>query len=123
MFVIGGKRTERNIELEPNTVLLDKHMIGWFDLMYSTLTLESGKSFNVPAFTPWGCGDLLKMAVTIAVTINVRQEQANIEVGGKNYRVFVCDVPAFNETDYVTGDGTLLKVEIPALKMTIELVD
>ena len=116
-MVVKGKETiEQDIELEPDTLLLANNMIGWFDLMYSTLPLRAGESFNIPAFFP---GNLL----TMTVTIDVHPEQVNIDIGGKNYKVFICDVPAFKETDYVTKDGLLVKIEIPAQKVIIELAE
>ena len=102
--------------MESDTQLLANNMIGWLNLMYSTLSLKAGESFNVPALFP-------ASFTQMTVTINVRPEQEEIEVGGKSYRVFVCDVPAFNEIDYVTEDGLLLKIEIPAQEVIIELAD
>lgn len=114
--VVAGESTEHTAELDPSTLLLDTDMIGWFDFMYSTLSLEAGQSIDVPAFFP------LDFRVT-TITINVRPEQMKIEVGGKNFDVFVCDVPELDETDYVTKDGTLVKIERTSQKLVIELVD
>jgi hypothetical protein len=118
-------RQEQKIALAPDTVLLVNNVTGLSDLMYHTLPLKAGESFNVMAFLPENPDKML-----VTVTVDVRPEQEVIDIGGKNYKVFVCDVFASNiETDYVTEDGTLVKVEIssedttPPQKVTIELVD
>jgi hypothetical protein len=118
-------RQEQKINLAPNTVILVNNVAGLSDLMYHTLPLKAGGSFNVLALLPDNPDKMM-----VPVTIDVRPEQEVIDVGGKSYKVFVCDVLALNlETDYVTEDGTLVKVEIssgnttPSQNVTMELVD
>ena len=113
VVVVGDKTHEKQIDLEPDTVLLANNMIGWFDLMYRTLPLETGASYNVNTYFP---GNFLKLTITI----NVRAEMTTIEVGGKTYDVFVCDVPLLKEVDYVSEEGALVKIEVPAQKVEIE---
>ena len=112
VVVVGGKQHQKELPLEENTVLLDNNMIGWFDLMYSTLPLKPGETFHIPALFP---GNLL----TMLVTITVRPEPQEIVLESGRQTVYVCDVAAFKQTDYVTPEGVLVKIEIPTQDIEI----
>lgn len=114
IVVVGDETHEKEIDLENNTILLENNMVCLFDLMYRSLPLKTGETFHVPAFFP---GRFLKLTITI----EVRENMEEIEVNGKNYRVFVCVVPMLKEIDYVTEEGMLVKLEVPAQKVVVEL--
>ena len=101
-----------DIELEPQTVLLDTNVICWYDLMYRTLTLNDGETLDIPVFFP---EDLdIK-----ALNINVRLEESVIE--GESIGIYVCEIPVLGEIHYVDKSGRLQGVKIPEKDVTIEL--
>ena len=112
VVVVGEKQYQKELTLDENTILLDNNMIGWFDLMYSTLPLKPGETFHVPVLFP---GNLL----TMLVTLTVREEPEEIQVGNNRQAVYVCDVPAFKQIDYVTFEGVLVRIEIPTQDVVI----
>jgi len=111
-----NQTTQQDIPLGSVTMIMAENTVAWLDLMYSTLALKAGKSFTVPAFFP---DDFQKQNITI----NVLSSQTSITVNGKIYMVFVCNVPALNETHYVTGNGQLVKVERAGTNIAIELAE
>jgi hypothetical protein len=62
-------------------------------------------------------------ATLLTVEATVRPEKESIEVGGKTYEVFVVDVPALREVDYVTEEGDLLRLELPAQGTVFERIE
>ncbi|MBT4512152.1 MAG: hypothetical protein HOC20_08095 [Chloroflexi bacterium] len=108
--------TEHDISLEPGTVFFDDDMIGALDLVYSTLPLETGKLFSVPALFP------VEMK-TGKLTISVREELLELETDGEKLEYFVCEVPELSEIHYVFGDGQLMKIFRPQDNVTIRLVE
>jgi len=89
-------------------------MVGLLDLMYQSLPLECGKKLIISAFNP---DDFQKTELTIVV----RAEVEEIQIGEESYIAFVCDVSPLDEVHYVIEDGRLLKVERPSQNVTIEL--
>ncbi|MDY6911270.1 MAG: hypothetical protein SVM79_02795 [Chloroflexota bacterium] len=79
---------------------------GLFDLIYRTLVLQPGHSLEVPAYFPED------IELQEKLSINVHWKQSEIKLGNESHMVFVCDVPALNETHYVTEDGRLLQVRV-----------
>ena len=112
--MVGDKTHEKELSLDPGTKLLENNMVCWFDLMYRSLLLKTGETYNISAFFP---GNFLKLTITI----KVKELMEEIIVNGKNYKVFVCDVPMLKEIDYVTEEGMLVKLEVPAQKLVVEL--
>jgi len=107
---------EQDIPLEPNAVLLSEDMIGWFDLMYDLLDLETGKAIEISALFP----DSLELR---NLTIAVRREMQDVEVDGVAYNVFVCDIPELgSEVHYVTETGLLVKIERPGSDTTKDVM-
>ncbi len=112
---MNDETVEHDISLETGTVFLVDDMIGAFDLMYSTLPLQTGGSFSVPAFFP--------VEMTIGkLTINVREELLELETNEEKLEYFVCEVPELGEIHYVFGDGQLMKIFRPQDNVTIRLV-
>ncbi len=114
VVTVGEEKYEEEFSLEENTYLMDNNMIGLWALVYRTLSLEVGQTYEVPLFFS---ANLSKYTVEIEV---LRTE--TIVVAGKSYEVFVCNVPLFNEIDYVTKDGLLVRIELPSQNGFIELV-
>ena len=96
--------TEQEIPLGSGTVIITEQMVGWLDLMYRALPLETGKTIVVPTFNPnnFQTGEL---------TIEVRPETEEIQVGEENHTAFVCDVSPLNEIHYISKQGHLVKIE------------
>ncbi len=89
-------------------------MVGLLDLMYQSLTLEAGKTLIVPTFNP---DDFQKTELTIVV----RAEVEEIQIGEESYLAFACDVSPLDEVHYIAEDGHLSRVERPSQNVTIEL--
>jgi len=109
---------EQDIPLEPNAVLLSEDMIGWFDLMYRLTPLTEGQLLDVTALFP-------EEVAQKTITISVRPELEEIDVGGVTYRVFVCDcdIPELgSEVHYVTETGLLVKIERPGSDTTKDVM-
>ncbi len=112
----AAQTLEQDIPLEPNAVLLSEDMIGWFDLMYDLLDLETGKAIEISALFP----DSLELR---NLTIAVRREMQDVEVDGAAYNVFVCNIPELGyEVHYVTEAGLLVKIERPGSDTTKDVM-
>ncbi len=114
VVTVGEEKYEKEVSLEENTYLMDNNMIGLWALVYKTLSLEVGQTYTVSLFFSANFS-------TYMVDIEVERTET-IVVAGKSYEVFVCNVPLFNEIDYVTKDGLLVRIDLPSQNGFIELV-
>jgi hypothetical protein len=113
--VARGQTYEQDIHLQPGTYLLGSNLLGWHALMVRSLDLAPGKIFQVPVFFPENLA-----AMTIQLT--VRDTTETITVGGQSYECLVVDIPDFQgEVDYVTLDGSLIRVTLPSQDVTIDM--
>jgi len=110
---IAGWGDEKQLILEPGTFILDERGIVWLDLMYSFLPLTTGESIGVPVLYP-------ERLVTSTLNIDVRPSMENIRVDHTDYTVLVCDVGSPTQVHYVTPEGQLVQVVIPADDVTIQ---
>ncbi len=97
-------------------MLLTENTVAWLDMIYSVWPLKEGESVTVPVFNP----DKLE---TSELEINIRASTEQLDMGGKIYNAFVCDVGSPAQVHYVTQEGQLLKVEQPDLNLTIKLIE
>ncbi|MFO8009928.1 MAG: hypothetical protein R6U89_03850 [Dehalococcoidia bacterium] len=97
-------------------MLLTNRMLGFWNILYMTLPLETGKTYKVEALLP----DDLN---TAELTIEVNGELEEVEYGGTNHQSFVCHVPEINATHHVFLNGELFWIEQPLASNEIRLVE
>jgi transglutaminase-like putative cysteine protease len=114
--VARGQTFEQDVPLQPDTYLLGSNLLGWHALMLRSLDLAPGKTFQVPVFFP-------ESFTAMTVQLAVRDATETVAVGGQSFECLVVDIPDFQgEVDYVTLDGRLIRVALPAQGITIEVV-
>jgi hypothetical protein len=112
--VARGQTYEQDVPLQPGTYLLGSNLLGWHALMLRSLDLAPGKTFQVPVFFP-------ESFAAMTVQLVVRDAAETITVRGQSYECLVVDIPDFQgEVDYVTLDGSLIRVALPSQDVTID---
>jgi transglutaminase-like putative cysteine protease len=112
--VARGQTYEQDVPLQPGTYLLGSNLLGWHALMLRSLDLAPGKTFQVPVFFP-------ESFAAMTVQLAARGATETITVGGQSYECLVVDILDFQgEVDYVTLDGRLVRVALPAQDVTID---
>lgn len=109
-----GQEVTKDVPLPAEVFLMANNMVGWRALIYRCLRLEEGQSLVVPVFVTEG------VAVQ-AIHLNVQSGHEAITVGGRQYECLAVEVPEFDETDYVTPEGLLVRIILPAQETAVDL--
>lgn len=91
-------------------------MVGWFDLLYSILPLETGQTYTLNSLYPED------MAI-VETVIEVRPDKLLVETEGQIISYFVSNVPQLNEIHRIYENGQLVMVEKRERDVTIHLIE
>jgi len=111
-----GQVVKKDLVLPEGTYLLGNNMVGWFALLYRSLELAPGGILLVSAY-------FSENLTNEAVHLNIASGLERITVGGQSYECLVIEVPECGQRDYVTPDGLLVRMTVPAQDVVIDLVE
>ena len=111
-----GQEVAKDVPLPADVFLMANNMVGWRALIYRCLKLEPGQSLVVPVYVTEG------LAVQ-ALHLNVGPQLEEVTAGGHSYKCLAVQVPEFDETDYVTPEGLLVRIALPAQETVVDLLE
>jgi len=102
-FALGDNVIEESTELPWGTVLIDYQMLGHWDLLMKSSSLEPGKRYKVKAYIPQSLSHT-------SLELYAEKKEKTIEVGGVEYACSVVRATALNLVFYI-HEGDIVQLE------------